>query len=61
MSLNMGKWLLQRKCSNAASLNNTFGLTCLHDGAEARDLGQMQMSDLSYFQHVLIHLELAAE
>lgn len=28
----------------ASSFINVFGLTCLHGGAEVRDLGHMQMS-----------------
>lgn len=46
---------------DASAFNNVFALTCLHGGAEVSDLGHMQMSCPSYFQHVLIHLELAAE
>lgn len=56
-----GKHFVRFKRSDPGSLNNVFGPTCLHGGAEVRDLGHMQMSCLYYFQHVLIHLELAAE
>lgn len=40
---------------------SVFDMSCLYGGEETRDLGHMQMSCLSYFQHLLIHLELTEE
>lgn len=46
LKYSMGRHFVLLKRSDPGSLNIVFGRTCLHGGAEVRDLGHMQMSCL---------------